>query len=131
MRALLWVGMPRAAVDERGFEAIRRIRAAHANIDQPMSLADFKAMVREQFFMLLIDEKAALASLPGLLPPDAEIRRKAFGVLREVLSVREITGEVADRLRLAASWFGVDPARALDKPGSTPTLTKIEGSKAS
>jgi hypothetical protein len=131
VRALLWIGMPRAAVDERGFEAIRRIRAAHASIDRPMSLADFKAMVREQFFMLLLDEKAAIASLPGLLPPDADVRRKAFGLLREVLSVREITGEVADRLRLAASWFGVDPARALDKPASAPTLTKIEGSKAS
>jgi hypothetical protein len=61
-----------------------------------------------------------------------ETRRKAFGFLREVLSVREaITGEVAERLREAAAWFGVDPARALDKPASTPTLTKIEGSKAS
>jgi hypothetical protein len=130
VRALLWVGMPRAAVDERGFEAIRRIRAAHARMHEPMSLADFKAMVRDQFFMLLLDEKAALASLPGLLPPDAEIRRNAFGLLRDVLGMREaISGEVADRLRLAAPWFGVEPARALDKPAST--LTKIEGSKAS
>jgi len=47
-----------------------------------------------------------------------------------VLSVREApTGEVAERLRQAAPWFGVDPARALDRAG--PTLTKIEGSKAS
>jgi hypothetical protein len=128
VRALLYVGMPRASIDERGFEAIRRIRAAHAD---SQTLAEFKAMVRDQFLMLLVDEKAALASLPGLLPEDAEVRRKGFGLLRDVLSVREaITGEVADRLRLAAPWFGVDPARALDK-GSTPTLTKIEGSKAS
>jgi uncharacterized protein DUF3141 len=130
VRALLWVGMPRAAVDERGFEAIRRIRAAHAGA---MTLAEFKAMVRDQFLMLLIDEDAAIASLPALLPEDPEIRRKGFGLLREVLSVREaITGEVADRLREAAAWFGVDPARALDeKVVGAPTLTKIEGSKAS
>jgi hypothetical protein len=130
VRALLWVGMPRAAVDERGFEAIRRIRAAHAGA---MSLAEFKAMVRDQFLMLLIDEDAAIASLPALLPEDPEIRRKGFGLLREVLSVREaITGEVADRLREAAAWFGVDPARALDeKVVGAPTLTKIQGSKAS
>src|SRR5262249_52451308 len=129
VRALLWVGMPRAAVDERGFEAIRRIRAAHAS----QSLAEFKAMVRHQFFMLLVDEKAAIASLPALLPEDADVRRKAFGLLREVLSVREaISGEVADRLRQAALWFGVDPARALDdNVVGAPTLTKIEGSKAS
>jgi hypothetical protein len=128
LRALLYVGMPRAAVDERGFEAIRRIRAAHAGA---MSLADFKATVRDQFLMLLIDQKAAIASLPKLLPEDPEVRRKAFGLLREVLSVREaISGEVADRLRQAAPWFGVDPARALDKVALA-TVTKIEGAKAS
>jgi pimeloyl-ACP methyl ester carboxylesterase len=130
VRALLWVGMPRASIDERGFEAIRRIRAAHAGA---MSLADFKALVRDQFLMLLIDEKAAVAAIPALLPEDADNRRKAFGLLREVLSVRAtITGEVAERLRKAAAWFGIDPARALDdKVVGGPTLTKIEGSKAS
>jgi hypothetical protein len=81
--------------------------------------------------MLLVDETAAIAALPALLPDDPEARRKAFGLMREVLSVRAaITGEVADRLRQAAPWFGVDPARALDKAGA-PILTKIEGSKAS
>jgi hypothetical protein len=132
LRALLWIGMPRGAIDERGFEAIRRIREAHP-AGEPLPLAEFKAMVRDQFLMLLIDEKAAVASLPGLLAPvDSELRRKAFGVLREVLSVREaITGEVAERLRQAAPWFGVDPGRALDKVVALPTVTKIEGAKAS
>jgi len=129
VRALLWVGMPRAAVDERGFEAIRHIRAAYA---EALPLAEFKALVRDQFLMLLIDERAAIASLPKLLPEEPEMRRKAFGLLREVLSVKEaITGEVADRLRQAAVWFGVEPARALDKVVSLPTVTKIEGAKAS
>jgi hypothetical protein len=131
VRALLYVGMPRAAVDERAIEEIRRIRAANPG-GQPVSLAEFKAMVRDQFLMLLIDEKAALATLPPLLPQDPDIRRNAFGLLREVLSVREApAGEVADRLRHAAGWFGVEPARALDKAVSLPTVTKIEGSKAS
>jgi hypothetical protein len=130
LRALLWIGTPRAAVDERGFEAIRRIRAAHA-ASQP--LAEFKAMVRDQFLMLLIDEPAAVAAIPALLPEDADMRRKGFGLLREVLSVREeITGEVAERLRRAAPWFGIDPARALDeKVAGRSNVTKIEGSKAS
>ncbi len=131
LRALLWIGMPRGAVDERAFEAIRRIRAAHP-AGEPLPLPAFKAMVRDQFLMLLIDEKAAVATLPDLLTAvDPDLRRKAFGVMRDVLSVREeISGEVAERLRQAAPWFGVDPARALDK-GGPPTLTKIEGSKAS
>jgi hypothetical protein len=129
LRTLLWIGMPRGAIDERGFEAIRRIRAAHA---ASQTLAEFKAMTRDQYLMLLIDEAAAVAAIPALLPEDAETRRTGFGLLRDVLSVRgEITGEVAERLRKAAPWFGVDPARALDKAAGPPTLTKIEGSKAS
>jgi hypothetical protein len=124
--------MPRGAVDERAFEAIRRIRAAHPAGD-PLPLPEFKAMVRDQFLMLLIDQKAAIATLPGLLADvDPELRRKAFGVMRDVLSVGgAIAGEVAERLRQAAPWFGVDPARAADKVVALATVSKIEGSKAS
>ena len=59
VRALLWVGMSRNAVDERGFAAIRRLRDARPEHRQ-MSLAHFKALVREQFLMLIVDEEAAL-----------------------------------------------------------------------
>ena len=132
IRAMLYVGMPRGAIDERAFESIRRIRAAY-NAANPMTLAEFKTMVRDQFLMLLIDQEAAIAAIPALLPKDPDLCRKAFGLLREVLGVREaITGEVADRLRQAAGWFGVDPARALDeKVVGLPTVSKIEGTKAS
>src|SRR5215472_17490354 len=64
IRALLYVGTGRAAVDERGFEALRRIRRAHGD----MPLSAFKALVREQFYLLLIDTEAALAALPSMLP---------------------------------------------------------------
>ena len=63
IRALLYVGMARGAVDERGFEMIRRIRERARRMPQP-ALAEFKALVREQFFMLLIDPEAALAAIP-------------------------------------------------------------------
>ncbi len=131
LRALLYVGMPRASVDERAFEAIRRIRAHYDGKAVP--LAEFKAAVREQFFMLLIDEEAAVAAIPALLPKDAETRRKAFALLREVLSAAgKIDGEVAERLRRAAVWFAVDPARALaETPALPPNVTSIETAKAS
>src|SRR5262249_29832472 len=38
VRALLYVGAPRASVDERGFEAVRRIRRSHGDLP----LSDFK-----------------------------------------------------------------------------------------
>ena len=42
IRALLYVGLPRAAVDARGFEAIRRLRAVRDDEQRP-TLAEFKS----------------------------------------------------------------------------------------
>ena len=66
IRALLYVGSARGMVDERSLEALRRIR--QADEASRMTLAEFKMLVREQFFMLLLDREAALAAIPKLLP---------------------------------------------------------------
>ena len=84
IRALLYAGMTRAAVDERGFEAVRRIREAHGDLP----LSDFKALVREQFNMLLIDQEAALAAIPSTLPSDTETRLKALDLIKQLLGAR-------------------------------------------
>jgi hypothetical protein len=108
VRTLLYVGMPRDAIDERGFEAIRRLRAIDDGT-QRLSLAEFKVMVREQFFMLLLEPQAAVEAIEGLLPQDGAWRGKAFAALRDVLSASgEISGEVALRLARMAKVFGVE-----------------------
>ena len=53
-----------------------------------LSLSEFKSLVREQFYMLLIDQEACLAALPALVPPDSDMRRKILALIREVLSSR-------------------------------------------
>ena len=63
IRALIYAGMDRAAVDERGFEVVRRIRENHSE----GTLTAFKAIVREQCDMLLLDTEAALAAIPSML----------------------------------------------------------------
>lgn len=107
LRALLYVGSARGMVDERSIEALRQIRREHGGAR--MSLPEFKMLVREQFFMLLLDRDAALAAIPKMLPDDVNLRRGAFEAMREVLSASEdITGERANRLRQIAGLFGVD-----------------------
>src|SRR5262249_32050566 len=59
VRATLYVGAPRAALDERGIAALRRLRGVQHDAER-LTLAQFKAMVREQFFLLLIDQDAAI-----------------------------------------------------------------------
>ena len=97
------------AVDERGFEALRRIRMTEAG--SRLSLAQFKAMVREQFFLLLLEPEATLAAIPKLLPADMAERRKGLAAIRNVLSAAsEISGETAERLKKVVSLFGVNEA---------------------
>jgi pimeloyl-ACP methyl ester carboxylesterase len=105
VRGLLYAGMNRAAIDERGFEMARRIRKAHAD----MPIADFKALVREQFNILLIDEEAALAAIPSMLPPEMATREKGYDLIKQVLSVRgELSTEDKKRLSEVASLFGLE-----------------------
>ncbi|MEI3854489.1 MULTISPECIES: DUF3141 domain-containing protein [Ensifer] len=107
-RALIFVGMARGGADERGLEAVRRLRRAHPDAKQ-LDLATFKAVLREQYFMLLIDEDAALAALPKLLPEAIEERRAAFAALREVLDASgALTGLAAERLQRVATLFRLD-----------------------
>ena len=109
LRALLYVGMGRAGVDERGFEAVRRIRRAHSDIP----LSAFKALVREQFNMLLVDTEAALAAIPSMLPSDAQTRREAVDLIKQALGARgEFSAEDSKRMETVARLFGVDAGTA-------------------
>jgi Protein of unknown function (DUF3141) len=127
IRALIYAGTGRASVDERGFETVRRLRRAHGDI--PLSV--FKALVREQFYMLLVDEKAALAAIASMLPPDAQTRAAAFELVRQVLGARgAFSAEDRKRMDEIAQLFGVEagsagPANlALVPPTDTHTQAK-------
>ena len=109
IRGLLYAGMSRAAVDERGFNALRRIRRTHSEL----TLAAFKALVHEQYDILLLDAEAALAAIPSMLPPDATKRRQAYELIKQVLSARgALSGEELSRLGEVARLFGVDETAA-------------------
>jgi pimeloyl-ACP methyl ester carboxylesterase len=107
LRSLLYVGSARGMVDERSIEALRQVRSDHAGAR--LTLPEFKMLVREQFFMLLLDTEGALAAIPMLLPADGAQKQSAFTAMREVLSASgDIAGERAGRLARIAGLFGVD-----------------------
>ncbi len=107
IRALLYVGSARGMVDERSLEALRRLRQADESAR--LTLTEFKMLVREQFFMLLLDREAALAAIPKLLPDNMDERRRAFAAIRDVLSASAgISGEVSRRLKQVAGLFGLE-----------------------
>jgi uncharacterized protein DUF3141 len=131
IRGLIYVGMARGGPDPRAFETIRRMRQDYPAASR-LTLAAFKAMVRDQYFMLLIDQEAALAAIPALLPPEADLRRKAFNAITKVLSAPgEITGEAAARLAHLAQLFDTDVGRALPKLVAPPTVSSVDAARAS
>jgi hypothetical protein len=106
IRALLYVGMGRGMVDERSLEALRRMRSEDAGVR--LTIAEFKMLVREQYFMLLLDQEAALAAIPKMLPADIDARRAVFAIIHEVLSAPgEISGQTEVRLKRVAELFGL------------------------
>jgi hypothetical protein len=110
--------MGRASVDERGFEAVRRIRESHGEVP----LSAFKALVREQFNMLLLDPDAALSAIPSLLPADAETRLRAFRLVETALRARgETLVEDDKRMDEIARLFGLDEE---SRTGMVPTAQR-------
>ncbi len=128
IRGLIYAGMGRPGVDERGFEAVRRIRRGQSDI--PLSV--FKAIVREQFYMLLIDADAALAAIPAMVPPDPELRRKAFALITEALSARgEFSAEDCERIARVGRLLGVDEEGAVPRLSIVPDQQPALPAKAS
>jgi hypothetical protein len=109
IRGLVYVGLARGFVDERGVAALRRIRLTEES--SRLTLAQFKAMARDQFFLLLLDPETALAAIPKLLPVDIGERRKGLAAIRNVLSAGgEISGEAAERLQKVTALFEANDA---------------------
>lgn len=116
-RGLLHVAMARGSADERGFSAIRRLRASEDGLPK-MTLGEFKSLIREQFLMLLIDEEATLAAIPDMLPADPKLRQKGFAALQSVVSARgQLTGEAEERWQRIARLF---------QPDGSPTVGPTE-----
>ena len=108
IRGLLYIGSARGMVDERSLEALRSLR--RSDTGARLTLAEFKMLVREQFFMLLLDQEASLAAIPKMLPDNADARRTAFAAIHEILSASaEISGEVGKRLKRVAELFAWIP----------------------
>jgi hypothetical protein len=82
---------------------LRRIREKYTDL----TLTKFKAIVREQFYMLLLDTEGALSAIPSMLPAEPENRQKAFDLVKEVLSARgELSADDRERVQRVSRLFG-------------------------
>ncbi len=103
IRSLVYIGMAGPGVDERAFNELRLIRAEHGGL----TLEEFKRLLREQFFGLLLDRNGALAAIPQMLPADADVRAKMLEMIRKIVTAAgEVSGERAERLAQIEKLFG-------------------------
>jgi hypothetical protein len=84
LRALLYIRMPEGVVDERGFNFLRRVREEAGT---GMTLAAFKQTLREQFLMLLLDERGCINAIPSMIATDPELAARLPGILHDVIDV--------------------------------------------
>ena len=110
IRSLVYIGLAGAGVDERAFEVLRQMRAEHGGL----TLEEFKQLLREQFFALLLDRDGALAAIPQMLPGDVDVRNEALDKIRQVVSAAgEVAGEQAERLmRIEKLFAAAEPGAA-------------------
>jgi hypothetical protein len=97
IRALLYIRLPEGAADERGLAFLRRIRDEHGG---GLTLMAFKQLVRDQFFMLLLDEDLAVEAIPAMLARDREHAARAGRDLRRLIEVVGTRGDLS-KARLA------------------------------
>lgn len=102
IRGLVYIGLAGPGIDERVFNVLNDIRGAYGDL----SLAEFKTLLREQFFALILDQKAALAAIPAMLPEDAGARKSALEQIRAVVTASGTPeGTRAQRLAEVEAMF--------------------------
>ncbi|MDR5867066.1 DUF3141 domain-containing protein [Halomonas koreensis] len=91
MRSVIHVLGGAPATDGRNFQ---RLRASRAELEPDLRLADFKDLVREQFFILELDREAALAAIPELLAGQSAAEIDAH--LAHIEHVLAASGDLGD-----------------------------------
>ncbi|SHK66165.1 DUF3141 domain-containing protein [Halomonas caseinilytica] len=92
MRSVIYVLGGAPASDERNF---KRLRASRAELEPGIQLAEFKHLVREQFFILKQDRDAALNAIPTLLSGKSAKQIEAH--LEHIEHVLAASGELSER----------------------------------
>jgi hypothetical protein len=84
IRALIYVRMPDGVVDERGFNFLRKIRK---EAGKGLTLSEFKKLVRDQYLMLLVDERRAVDAIPEMLLADPDRANSTITLLRRMFDI--------------------------------------------
>jgi len=115
-RILAYARRAEGGVDERTFQMLRRVRDEYPGAEH-LPLDRVRAILREQMFLMRLDEAAAMAALPSLLP-DQKDRRDVVAAAERILAASgPLAPEQRARLReVEAMLAQVEEARGGEAP---------------
>jgi pimeloyl-ACP methyl ester carboxylesterase len=116
IRSIMYIRMPQETVDERGFAVLQAVRRLQP-VNRRLPAGEIKALFRDQYLLLRLDEERAIGTLPRLLPDDASQRETAWQAIRDVIAA---SGNPPDGARL----------RRIEEIFSRPGLSAEEESHA-
>jgi Protein of unknown function (DUF3141) len=112
VRAMIHIRLPEGRVDERGFAALQAVRRVQP-ANRRLSFGEIKALFRDQYLLLRLDEERAVRAIPRLLPQSERWRQTAWAAVCEVIAARgELPDEGKRRLERLQALFGVTPHQA-------------------
>jgi pimeloyl-ACP methyl ester carboxylesterase len=127
VRALLYVRMPEGVADERSFNLLERLRGETGT---GLPLADFKALVREQFFTLLLDERRAVDAIPAMLDADSDLAARMASTLRQLIEAVGVESKVG-KARIAEMQAAFESRKKSKAPkNGSPKGDRIEAARA-
>ncbi len=123
LRGLAYVRLAEGAVDERGFAMIRRLREQH---EPDLTLAEFKESFREQFFMVLLDERRALETIPQLLQDHQNEGPELFAIIKSVVTAAGALGDEAQRRLNEIEQLFISKKKVVAKKKSAPQKKPVK-----
>jgi hypothetical protein len=113
-RVLVYIGKARHRIEDRTFEALRKLLLAHPEV----SPADFKEILREQWAIVTIDERAAIEALPRLLPTDGAARHAFLDAIETIVATTgDLNADTQRRLSKIKLLFDSDSLRLAPPQG--------------
>jgi hypothetical protein len=110
IRSLLYIRMPDGNVDERSFRFLQRMRD---QAGKGLTLAAFKRILREQYFMLLLDQERAVEAIPDMLAQDPDLALELGKRVRQTLEVTGLRSQLAkERMAEIEEIFKIELRRA-------------------
>ncbi|MCR6632834.1 MAG: DUF3141 domain-containing protein [Magnetospirillum sp.] len=126
LRILLWLGRRRPVVDTRRFH-LAEAALSHSPLFQGLGSQRMRDALRQQFFLLMIDEAAALAALPRMAAT-AEDRAAVLDLVNGIAAdIGGVTPEQQEDIDWLRELLPTTTAAAGDTPPASPRRGRRRG----